>query len=187
MKRLLPLLTLLLLTTGCATRPNGADYQALQPAFDLFRFFDGDVVAYGLVQNRSGDVVQKFTVDIHGTVTGDLLTLDEEFSYTLGDGLRERVWTIERDSNGIYRGQAGDVLGSANGRTYGSAFQWEYRMDLPVGDGAVRVRFNDWIWALDDQHIINRSYIQKFGFDVAEVTLFMQRRQLPATPDVDSP
>ncbi len=176
MKRLSLVLALLLLGTGCATRPNGQDYLALQPEFDLFRFFDGDVVAYGLVQNRSGDVVQQFTVDIRGSVSGNRLTLDERFTYTLGDGLRERVWTIEKGADGTYRGQAGDVLGSASGRTFGSAFQWEYQMDLPVGDGEVRVRFNDWIWALDDAHILNRSYIQKFGLDVAEVTLFMQRR-----------
>ena len=182
MKRLILLLSLLLLGTGCATRLTGVDYQTLQPNFDLLQFFEGDVVAYGVVQNRHGDVVQKFTVDIHGTVDGDLLTLNERFIYTLGDGVRTRVWTIERDAAGGYHGRAGDILGAAKGRTFGNAFQWEYQMDLPVGDRHVRVRFNDWIWALDAQHIVNRSYIQKFGFDVAEVTLFMQRKSLAAKP-----
>ena len=49
-------------------------------------------------------------------------------------------------------------------------------MDLPVGDRTYRVRFDDWIFALDAQRIVNRSYLQKFGIDVAEVTIFMQRR-----------
>jgi hypothetical protein len=37
------------------------------------------------------------------------------------------------------------------------------------------VRFEDWFWALDKNRIMNRSYLQKFGFDVAEVTIFMER------------
>jgi hypothetical protein len=37
------------------------------------------------------------------------------------------------------------------------------------------VQFNDWIWALDGSRIVNRSYIQKFGLDIAEVTIFMER------------
>jgi hypothetical protein len=36
------------------------------------------------------------------------------------------------------------------------------------------VKFEDWIFALDDRSIMNRSYIQKFGLDVAEVTIFME-------------
>ena len=40
-----------------------------------------------------------------------------------------------------------------------------------------RVRFEDWIWALHKRRILNRSYIQKFGFDVAEITIFMERRE----------
>lgn len=176
MKPLLPLLLPLLLTTGCATRPTGSDYVNVLPAFDLFEFFDGEVTAFGIVQNRQGAVVQKFTVDIRGTVTGDQLTLDEHFTYSLGDGVRERVWTIARDRQGNYHGSAGDIEGMASGRDFGNAFQWEYQMDLPLGAGEVRVRFSDWIWALDQHHIMNRSYIQKFGLDVGEVTLFMQRR-----------
>ena len=49
-------------------------------------------------------------------------------------------------------------------------------MDLPGEDQTYRFKFDDWIFALDDRRILNRSYIQKFGLDVAEVTIFMERR-----------
>jgi hypothetical protein len=169
---------LLPLLSGCATHLDGARYSAHDPAFDLFTFFDGEVTAWGLVQDRSGEVTQRFVVDITGTVDGDRLQLDERFNYRLGDGVRHRIWDIERLPDGSYRGRADDILDVARGEAWGNAFRWTYAMDLPVDDTTYRVTFEDWIWAMDENTIVNRSYIQKFGLDVAEVTIFM-RRQTP--------
>jgi len=176
MKQLVPSLLVIIMLSGCATHLDGSRYGDQTPSFDLFAFFEGDIRAWGLVQNRSGEVVQRFEVDIIGTIDGDQLTLDETFRYGLGDGVRERVWTISRNADGSFTGRAGDILGEADGNAYGNAFQWSYQMDLPVGGKTYRVKFEDWIFALDDHRIMNRSYIQKFGFDVAEVTIFMERK-----------
>lgn len=169
------LLTVLFLG-GCATSLDGSRYLEQTPGFDLFTFFDGDVQAWGIVQNRSGEVVQRFSVDIQGRVEGATLILDETFAYGLGEGVMERQWTIARNDDGSYQGSAGDILDTAAGNAYGNAFRWSYAMDLPVGEKTYRVKFDDWIFALDEQRIVNRSYIQKFGLDVAEVTIFMERR-----------
>lgn len=176
MRALLALLLCTWLASGCATRLDGSGYRGQEPQFDLFEFFGGEVRAWGLVQNRSGEVVQRFTVDIAGRVEGDRLRLDETFTYALGEGVERRVWTIVRNADGHYTGSAGDIRGKAEGRSFGNAFRWTYAMDLPVGEGSFRVRFDDWIWAMDEDTIVNRSYIQKFWLDVAEVTLFMQRQ-----------
>ncbi|MEM1143965.1 MAG: DUF3833 domain-containing protein [Pseudomonadota bacterium] len=165
-----------MLLSGCATSLDGSRYLEQSPEFDLFGFFEGDVRAWGVVQNRSGEVVQRFTVDIRGTVEGATLTLDESFTYGLGEGVQERVWTIEQADDGSYTGSASDILGTAIGESYGNAFRWAYAMDLPVGEQIYRVKFEDWIFALDEQRMINRSYIQKFGLDLAEVTIYMERR-----------
>ena len=58
---------------------------------------------------------------------------------------------------------------------YGNAMFWGYQMDLPVGDDSYRVTFKDGIWAFDDETIVNRSYIKKFGLAFAEVTIFMRK------------
>lgn len=174
-RRLLALALLCAPLLGCATRLDGERYDDLGPPFDLFAFFDGEVRAWGIVQNRGGELVQRFEVDISGTVDGDRLVLDERFRYGLGEGPATRVWTIERLGDGRYRGSAGDILGTAGGSDHGNAFRWSYSMDLPVGGNRYEVRFEDWIWALDERRIFNRSYIQKFGLDMAEVTIFMQR------------
>ncbi len=163
------------LLSACATSLDGDRYRDQQPGFDLFRFFDGDVKAWGIVQDRSGEVTQRFTVAIKGSVDGEQLRLDESFEYSLGSGVTERVWIINRKADGSYGGRAGDILGDAYGEAFGNAFRWTYAMDLPVGDNSYEVTFEDWIWQLDDNTIVNRSWIQKFGIDFAEVTIFMQR------------
>lgn len=162
---------------GCGSRDiTGSTYQSVQPAFDITAFFDGQVRAWGIVQDRSGNVTQRFTVDIDGSWDGTTLILDETFEYGLGDGATERVWTISRDAEGRWRGGAGDILNQANGDEFGNAFRWRYQIDLPVDDKSYVVNFDDWIWAFDDNTIINRSYITKFGITFAEVTIFMQRQ-----------
>jgi hypothetical protein len=32
------------------------------------------------------------------------------------------------------------------------------------------------MWAMNDGVVVNRSYLKKFGFTVAELTLFMQKQ-----------
>ena len=83
MKNLFALLCLALAATGCATNIEGYRYNSIEPAFELFEFFDGSIKAWGLVQNRSGEIVQRFEVDIVGTVNGDRLTLNEKFNIAL--------------------------------------------------------------------------------------------------------
>jgi hypothetical protein len=50
-------------------------------------------------------------------------------------------------------------------------------MDLNVDGSTYRVAFDDWFFAIDDNTLMNRSYIKKFGIVMAEVTIFMQRQE----------
>ncbi len=176
MKKFLWICVIAVGLSGCATSLDGQRYLSIEPSFDLFQFFDGEVKAWGLVQNRDGEVIQKFEVDIQGSIMGNQITLDETFQYAVGKGPIKRAWRIVRLDDGQYRGTAGDILGEAVGSTYGNAFRWSYRMDIPVDDTVYEVSFEDWFWVIDDRRLFNRSYIQKFGFDVAEVTIFMERQ-----------
>lgn len=166
----------LLTLSACSVSIDGNDYLEQQPKFELEEFFDGNVIAWGIVQNRSGEVVQRFVVDIDGTVADGMITLDETFEYSLGDGPTKRVWKIEKNADGTYTGNAGDIAGPAKGVSYGNAFSFSYEMDLDVDGSSYRVYFDDWFWALDGDNMMNRSYIRKFGLVMAEVTIFMQKQ-----------
>lgn len=162
--------------SACSVSIDGENYKSQQPAFVLESFFDGNVTAWGIVQNRSGQVVQRFVVNIDGSIQDGNLILDESFEYGLGDGPTQRVWTLVKNADGTYTGSAGDIAGTATGRSYGNAFNFVYKMDLDVDGSTYRVNFDDWFWAFDDKTMMNRSYVKKFGIVMAEVTIFMQKQ-----------
>ena len=152
------------------------------PALSLEEFFDGNTVAYGIYENRYGNLERQFRVNIVGTVNGDTLTLDEQFLYD--DGERSsRVWTItnlgqQPDGSISYRGVAADVIGEAEGKISGNALNWVYDVDLAVGDGTIKMRFDDWIYRQDEHIAINRAYVSKFGITVGSVTLVFLKGEL---------
>lgn len=161
---------------ACSVSLDAKKYEQIEPKFDIDTFFDGKVKAWGIVQNRDGDIVQRFTVDINAYQEGDNLILDESFVYGFGDGAKSRVWTLNKNADGTYTGNAGDIAGPAKGTSHGNAFNFSYEMDLAVGDSSYRVHFDDWFFAFDDKTMMNRSYIKKFGIVMAEVTIFMQKQ-----------
>ncbi len=163
--------------SGCATGIKGDRYRTYEPGLDLVEFFLGDVKAWGIVQDRSGNVIQRFQVDIEGTDDNGVLVLDETFTYGIGDGIKKRTWRITPDGDGGYSGEADDVPSGAVGKSYGNAVNLTYTFDLPVDDTTYKVNFNDWFWAFDKNTLMNRAYIRKFGVTFAEVTIFMQKAQ----------
>ena len=166
----------LFILAGCSVSIKGDNYQSLAPNFDIEAFFDGKVIAWGIVQDRSGEVVQRFIVDIDAYKENDTLILDETFTYGLGNGPEKRVWKLTKNADGTYTGEAGDIAGKATGVSHGNAFNFVYEMDLDVGGSRYRVKFDDWFWAFDEDTMMNRSYINKFGITFAEVTIFMQKQ-----------
>ncbi|HSC68831.1 MAG TPA: DUF3833 family protein, partial [Cellvibrio sp.] len=89
---------------------------------------------------------------------------------------QKRVWTIKKIADGSYEGTASDIIDKATGKAEGSAVHWNYVMDLPVKDTTYKIRFDDWMWLMNDGVLINRSYLKKFGFTVSELTIFMQKQ-----------
>lgn len=167
---------LLAIISACSISIDGETYESQSPQFVLENFFNGNVKAWGIVQNRSGQIVQRFEVNIDGSVDNGVVTLDETFIYGVGQGPEKRVWTITKNENGTYTGNADDIAGDATGITHGNAFNFAYEMDLEVDGSTYRVNFDDWFWAMDDNNMMNRSYIKKFGVVMAEVTIFMQKQ-----------
>lgn len=159
---------------GCAS-PRVEDYASQTPVLDLARYLNGDLVAYGIVSDRSGRVTRRFVVDLKGTWTGNEGVLDEQFRYSDGETQR-RIWRLTKGPNGRYTGRADDVVGEAEGQAAGNALQWRYTMRLPVDGKTYDVQFDDWMFLVDDTVLINRATISKFGIRFGEVTLAFQRK-----------
>jgi hypothetical protein len=166
-------LSILTAISGC-TRINGDDYVKSQPKFDLKEYFTGPIKAWGIVQNRSGKVIQQFDIKMYGSWSETTGTLKEDFVFYDGKKQR-RIWTIIDKRDGTYEGRADDILDKALGINFGNAGQWTYVMDVPVKNGSYRMHFDDWMWAMHDGVLMNRSYMKKFGITFAEVTIFMKK------------
>jgi len=172
-RALLGLTAALGLLAGCAS-PDVGRYAAERPQLDLAQYFNGKIVAHGIFQDRSGQVVRRFTVDMEGRWDGNQGVLDEHFTYS--DGQKERrIWRLTKHADGRYTGSADDVVGTANGRTAGNAFQWAYTLKLPVDGKVYEVQFDDWMYLVDERVMLNRATMSKFGFRLGEVTLSFQK------------
>lgn len=163
--------------SACAS-PKVTAYRDNTPKLDLQAYFDGPVKAWGFIQDWRGRVTTRFDVVMVGSWDGDTGTLEEDFNYYEGnDGkTTRRVWTITKTAEGRYTGRADDIIGVAGGETSGNAMRWAYVMDIPVDGKTYRIKLDDWMFLMNDGVLINRSYLKKFGFTVAELTLFMQKQ-----------
>lgn len=174
MKKALLVALSVLLLGGCAGI-DVSEYRAAQPTLDLRQYFNGDMDAWGMFQDRSGKVVKRFHVAIKASWKGDTGTLDEDFTYS--DGTKQRrVWTLTRQPDGNYVGRADDVVGEARGELSGNALRWRYVLALPVDGKVYNVNFDDWMFLMDDKVMLNRSFMSKFGFDLGQVTLSFSKR-----------
>lgn len=152
-----------------------SNYAEEHPKFEMEKYFNGPIKAWGLIQDWRGTVVSRFDVDMLAKWEGNIGTLEEDFTY-YNNQKQKRIWTITKRAEGQYQGEAADIIDKARGNIAGSAVRWKYQMDVPVGNTTYRLTFDDWMWQMNDGVLINRSYLKKFGFTVAELTLFMQKQ-----------
>ncbi|MDX2319834.1 MAG: DUF3833 domain-containing protein [Moritella sp.] len=170
-------LSLLLMATlslfSCSSQ-NLNDYDGMAPEFDVKTFFAGQLQAKGVVLDRSGTVTRRFSVEMIGSWQGNRGTLAEWFVFDDGEKT-ERTWIITKLPGGRYTGTAGDIAGIAQGESAGFALHWDYQLNLVVDDSEYLVTFDDWLYQLDQQTVINRSYIKKWGMQVGEVILVISK------------
>lgn len=172
--RLLMAIFLAALLAGCSAI-DMKQYSANQPALDLYSFFQGQTRGWGIVQDRKGQLTRQFTVAITGTVNSDgSLTLAENFDWSDGEQ-SQRTWILARLNAHSYTGRAEDVIDSASGTLYGNVLNWQYVLNLKVDDTLWKITFDDWMFLVDDDLLLNKATMSKFGFKVGEITIVFQK------------
>ena len=176
--KLLLIFPFFLLFTGCF-QTDMKQFEKNLPKLDLFAFFEGETIAYGIFEDRFGNLKRQFRVNIKGKIDNKTLTLDEDFLYDDGEKAK-RIWTIKKqiDSNDnkiTYVGNADDVEGKASGSISGNTLNWTYDIYLNIKGSNIKVHFNDWIYQQSDDLAINRAYVSKFGINIGSVTLVFLR------------
>ena len=175
--RSISLIISLFLITNCsknnAMKPE--DFKNKEPRLIIEKYLSGNVKAWGGLQDRSGKVTRQFSADLNGKWDGKQLILDEKFYWDDGE-VQNRHWQISKIDENNYEGTAGDVVGKAKGYSYGQAFKFEYVLLVPIKGKKFKITFDDWIFKQDEQVAINRAVMKKFGFKVAELTVFFYKK-----------
>jgi len=168
------LATALVILLGSCGSMKPEQFKNVDPKLNLFAYFDGRTQAWGIFEDRFGNLRRQFKVVIDGTIEGDTLTLDENFTYMDGEESR-RVWTIIKKGDHNFEGTADDIIGVAEGVSYGNALNWKYSMDLKVENSLWRVKFDDWLFRQADDVIVNKAKVTRWGFEIGTVTLFFKK------------
>jgi len=169
-------ITMLTSLSGCMTM-KPSDFKNQSPKFVLEKYFNGKTKAWGIFEDRFGNVKRQFTVEIDGAWDGRKLILNEYFLFNDGEK-SYRQWRITKKKDGAYEGQADDVIGNATGISSGNSLNWSYVLDLKMGkDKTLRVNFDDWMFLQPGGVLLNRARMSKFGVDIGQVTIAFSKIQ----------
>lgn len=174
MMKYILLLFALVFFTGCSA-VDIKQYGGNKPHLNLFDYFAGETKGYGIVQDRKGTLKRMFTVVITGTTKPDgNLELYEKFDWNDGEKTT-RTWIISKNGEHIFTGSAGDTVKPASGAAYGNVLNWQYQLYLEVDDRTWKIMFDDWMFLVTEQVLINRAKMKKFGLTVGEVTIVFNK------------
>jgi hypothetical protein len=154
---------------GCSS-VSVQQYKNESPKLVLEDYFQGTIKAYGIFTGRSGEVKKRFEVTMNCSNKDGVLTLDERFVYSDGEK-QTRIWKITKNEKGQYIGKADDVVGEAIGEVAGNALNWKYTLALKVDGSVYNVKFDDWMYLMNEKVMLNKSAMSKFGLYLGEVTL----------------
>ena len=146
------------------------DYASNKPVLVPETFFDGKLVAHGIVKDRGGKVILYFSAVFDAWWENGVGTLDERFIFDDGEA-QTRVWKLEKNEDSSYRATAGDVIGEGRMKVSGNALFLDYVLRVPYDGDTIDLRIDDRMYQVSDRVLLNESIMTKFGVEVGEVTL----------------
>jgi hypothetical protein len=161
------------LIAGCAD-VRVQEHAMFEPAVDLQSFFQGELLAHGVVKNRSGRIIRTFRAEIDAHWDEGVGVLDERFVFDDGEKQR-RKWVLEPSGVGSFNATAGDVIGTGKLELAGNSIFLEYILRIPYRDGHVDVHVDDRMYQVAPDLLVNESQMTKFGVNVGSILLVIQK------------
>lgn len=166
-------LCLLILLVGCANH-SIEKYRNKKPVLIPEVFFDGRLMAYGIVKNRHGNVIRTFKADIDAGWSDGTGVLDEKFVFDDGEK-QHRRWQLIKIADGKYTATANDVIGSHTMSVAGNALFMNYLLQIEYNKKPFVVSVDDKMFLVSEKRIINESRLYKWGFHVGSVQLVIEK------------
>jgi hypothetical protein len=172
--------------SGCSNMKI-EDFVDIQPEFVLEEYFEGRTMAWGMFEDRFGNVQRQFVVTMDGSWDGTTLILNEDFVYDDGES-ENRVWTLTKTDEMNYEGTTQNSIGIAKGTRAGNAFNWKYAFNLKVGDDYWKVKFDDWMFLQPNGVLLNKATVTRWGIKLGTVYLsFSKPTQAAVAIQSDAP
>jgi hypothetical protein len=149
-------------------------YADNKPQLVAEKYFNGQLTAYGIVKDRSGQVIRYFSAKIKAYWVDGIGTLDESFVFD--DGERQtRVWKLKPNADGTYVATAGDVIGEGKMKVAGNSLFLDYVLRIPYGDDTIDLRIDDRMYLISEKVLLNESVMTKWGLKVGQITLVIEK------------
>jgi hypothetical protein len=162
------------LLLGACASVSVEDYAGNEPQLVAEQFFDGKLVAHGVVKNRGGRVIRYFSASIDASWRDGVGTLDERFVFD--DGERQtRVWTLKPTGDNSYIATAGDVIGDGKLKIAGNSLFLDYVLRIPYDGDTLDLRVDDRMYLVSERVLLNESIMTKFGFEVGRIMLVIEK------------
>ncbi len=176
MKKIYSLLAgVLCLATGCSGS-SAIKYKDETPKMDIRQYLNGDIHAWGLFENFKGNIAKRFDAKLAGSWNGDKGILKEHFVYSDGK-TQDRVWTITMVDDNHFTATAPDVIGLAEGEQYGNAAHLKYTLEIDNDGKKIAVDMDDWLYMINNQLVINKASMYKYGIKVGELTVSFYKKK----------
>jgi hypothetical protein len=160
--------------SGCST--DISYYKNDKPALNLQNYLQGKIIGSGIIKDWRGRVTKQFDFVAEASWNNSICTFKEEMRYYDGQ-VDHRTWTIKKINDNYYEGTTNDVIGVAKILVDGNAMNWQYRMDIKVDDSIYRIKFDDWMYLMNNNTLINHNTFKKFGITVGTLVLFMHKSE----------
>lgn len=133
--------------------------------YNLKDFFNGKSEGEGVVL-IFGKVSEVFTVKMNGSLKGKQLELTEDFTY-LDGRIQKRKWNFVFENEENFLGTASDIIGKATGSQKNNIITLKYKLFLEHKE--ITLNFVDRLWFVNENHILNKAGIYKYGIKVGEI------------------
>ena len=155
---------------------DAKEYSNNTPTLTIQKYFNGPLTAEGMLQDWKGKQTRRVSVSMEGVWKDSTQgILHEEFIFDDGEK-QTRDWTLNMLDEHHFTGTAHDVVGVAKGEQYGNTIHMRYVLSVPVNGKPMNISIDDWLYAINDQTVINKSTLSKFGLNVGYLTIAFTKK-----------
>ena len=139
------------------------------------KFFEGEVIAKGnLIVFYPNKTIKNLYVVFKGVFKNNKLKLIEKYIENEKETIRN--WSFEKQSNNHFIGNEKNVKGKIIVKIDKNHLKMRYYFKLLIWKFSINVLVNDYMFLINDNEIVNTTYVSKFGINLAKVVLLYKKK-----------